>query len=62
MKTYRIYTVNNKAVLILQRFTHTYLVQFVKTGKESSVNKNCIEYFDKQVKINTNQLKLWKTQ
>ena len=58
MQTHRIYTVNNTAVLILQRFTHTYLVQFIKTGKQSSVSKNCIKYFDKQIKTNINQLKL----
>jgi len=58
MKTHRIYTVNNKAVLILQRFTHAYLVQFIKTGKQASVSKNCIKYFNKQIKTNINQLKL----
>ncbi len=55
----RIYIVNNKAVNILNRYTHTCLVQFVKSGKYSSVNKRFIRSFEvirnsKQI----NQLKL----
>ena len=59
MKTIRIYTVNNKAVNILHRHTHTCLVQFIKSGAFASVNKKFIKHFDKQYKNKeTNQLNL----
>ena len=58
MKTIIIHTVNKKAVKILQKFTYTTTVEFIKTGKTSSVMHNVIKYFDKKVKKNINQLKL----
>jgi hypothetical protein len=58
MKVYRIYTVNKKAVKILQRFNNTTLVQFIKSGKQSTVNSNYIKYFDNYWKSNIQQLKL----
>ena len=59
MNSYIVYTVNNKAVTIIQKHTHTWLVQFVKSGKCASVHKKYIKYFKvKRNKLETNQLKL----
>lgn len=59
MRLIKIYTVNNKAVNIIQKHNHTYLVQFIKSGKYSSVHKKYVKYFTKQYKTKTNnQLKL----
>lgn len=57
-KQITIYTVNNKAVKILQKYTYTYLVEFIKSGKISSVNKNFVKSFKKTYNAkNINQLK-----
>lgn len=58
MSYYIIYTVNNKAVKIIEKHTYTWLVQFVKSGKYASVNKNYIRSFKKYKKQFKNQLKL----
>ena len=59
MKTIRIYTVNNKALKIIQRYNDTTLVRYIKSGIESSVNTKYIKHFDKKCKEkNINQLKL----
>ncbi len=50
MKTIIIHTVNKKAVKILNRHTHTYLVQFIKSGKFASVRKQFVKSFKKEYK------------
>lgn len=59
MKTIIIHTINKKAVKILERYTHTYLVQFIKSGKFASVSKQFVKSFKKEYKPKTlTQLKL----
>ena len=58
-KVYKIYTVNNKAVKIKERYTHTYLVQYVKSKKYASVSINKVKSFTKKYNTNSNQLRLW---
>lgn len=59
MKTIIIHTVNKKAVRILERYTHTYLVEFIKSKKCMSVAKHLIKSFKKEYKPKTlTQLKL----
>lgn len=41
----RIYTVNKKAVKILERHTHTYVVEYVVSGQRCSVKKEYIKSF-----------------
>ena len=57
MDCHIIYTVNNKAVDIIQKHNHTWLVQYVKSGKCASVHKRYIKSF-KVKKLKTNQIKL----
>ena len=59
MKTIIIHTVNKKAVIILERYTHTYLVKFIKSKKCISIAKHLIKSFKKEYKPKTlTQLKL----
>ena len=59
MKTIIINTVNKKAVKIIEKHTHTYLVQFIKSSKFASVNKKFVKSFKKEYKPKTlTQLKL----
>ena len=39
---YTVYMINRKAVKIIQRFSHSVLVEYIKTGIQSSVNPDCI--------------------
>lgn len=54
-----IHTVNKKAVKIIERYTHNYLVQFIKSGKFASVSKQFVKSFKKEYKSKAlTQLKL----
>lgn len=45
---YFIYMINRKKVEIIERFTHSVLVRYVKTGIESSVSPDSIrKYYPK---------------
>lgn len=53
MKTrYKVHIVNKRRVVILQRYTNTYLVKFVKNGKTASVCKRYVRAFYVQRRIN----------
>jgi vancomycin resistance protein YoaR len=39
---YTIYLINRKAVKIIERFSHSILVEYIKTGVQASVSPDCI--------------------
>ena len=57
---YTVYMINRKAVKIIQRFDHSILVEYIKTGEQFSVSPDCIRKYKPKVKpqkkTNNNQL------
>jgi vancomycin resistance protein YoaR len=39
---YTVYLINRKAVKIIERFSHSILVEYIKTGVQASVSPDCI--------------------
>lgn len=60
-QAFRIFVCGGKRVKIIKSFTHTYIVEYVKTGKQQEVKKCYVRSWTpkKTQKQNQNQLSLF---